>query len=436
MIPSSLRDRRTLPWIIFVSGLLVRLLWLWVEDEAPLSGDAADYWATARAWASGQWAGAYWPPGLPAWLALWRLALGGSYLVPIAASLAVWSGFYWTFAHLSQRRSLPHRPVLLALWAFYPAFIYQSLAPLSYLPGAWLLLLAWEGKPTRGVPPWRALTGGLVLGAMGLLRPALLSVAPVVAWRGLGFVRPDRRLRAGGWLLLGLLLSLGPWLYLVQQQTNGWLGLSQASSYNFFLGNQPETPHYRTWWLGSHTLTDDPALTSYYQRLDSLRALPVAKQPAAFRSLAWQHLRQEPGLFLLRAWHRLRVFWAFDTLAGAELIGRGQAVGWAVLALDALGYLALMGLILAGAWYASRRRLGIGLLLTAAYLLPYLLAFSHPTYHPGLLPLLALGSASPRKAWLRLRRDPSWRGWGLRLSLLLLWLIQVEWVWRTAGVGG
>ena len=131
---------------------------------------------------------------------------------------------------------------------------------------------------------------------------------------------------------------------------------------------------------------------------------------------------------------------AFDILAGARMIKLETAwssFGLVVIILEALLYcLVFLGSILFLFTEARRELPGRE---TAAvtgfvfvYTLPYILSFSHPTYHLPILPLLLLlGSVWGHGALVNgivLTKWPTrWLAW---LILLLAVGIQVEWLLR------
>jgi hypothetical protein len=65
----------------------------------------------------------------------------------------------------------------------------------------------------------------------------------------------------------------------------------------------------------------------------------------------------------------------------------------------------------------------------ALYAAPYWISMSHPTYHfPILLPLAVLGVIAAKAS--AQETTHSIRGW---IALVVLALVQVEWVWQMSG---
>ena len=144
----------------------------------------------------------------------------------------------------------------------------------------------------------------------------------------------------------------------------------------------------------------------------------------------------------MRTLSRILTFFAFDTYTGTQVIkrfGHGKIIGASVLGLDMLFYLTIISACLLFYQGCGLRESGtvMGMLIPMvilAYAFPFWLAFSHPTYHLPLLPLLAIPASAVLE---RLVRSASCiRGYFYRdginyrliIALALLLLIQLEWV--------
>jgi hypothetical protein len=168
---------------------------------------------------------------------------------------------------------------------------------------------------------------------------------------------------------------------------------------NFYLGNNPYTPVYRTWWLGSHHSSAEVP-TGFIQQWARIKTLDAAAQEAEFSRIATEYIRQHPGLFLLRTLNRICVYFAFDTLAGAFLIGNygvPKLLGLATIGADAFVYMLIaVGSILYFTVPRSKQTsMAPFLLLGTAllYALPYFFAFSHPSYRYPIEPVLMILSS-------------------------------------------
>jgi len=228
--------------------------------------------------------------------------------------------------------------------------------------------------------------------------------------------------------------------------THRFIWINEANSRNFFLGNNPYTDSYKTWWLGSHH-TDDHQFLEYQNRI---LALPDSEQGKAYTQLAISHIKTNPVDFLLRSFNRFRVFWAFDTFTGATYLQDYQGNRWIgvlFLLLDAVCYcLILFGAIFLFPFVWLRKQFyTIPLILIGAftflYAFPYWLAFSHPTYHLPILSFILLialigyremkYTIAPKGlchiSWSSI---PLWgRKWILTLGAFGIY-IQLEWIFR------
>lgn len=430
--PNDLRhpepERRwSLLWLLILTGsVLLRMAygtWL-LPDLWP--GDAVWYKQGADFLLQQGWADPYWPPGLSHLLAGATALLGDQAWIGMWVGLLLWLIFFM----LLLRALMPYVQHwqgwgIMALFAIYPAFVHQSVVPLTYLPVAICLLVSWQyASGGWGSGDWKdGLVLGIMLGLMVLFRGASLALWPVVLW---GYWQQREGLRVLILPLLTALLLVGSWEYRLYQQEDRWIFINSANSYNFYLGNNPWTPTYQTWLLGSHDLRENPELAGFYATVDSVRALPEGEQEQTFRRLAWQQIGAHPGEFVMRAVFRIATLFSYDSMAAGNLYGHRPGWSYLLLGLDALAFI-LLGL---AAWWAwghpdwrwQERVLWVAML--AAYSLPYVLAFSHPTYHLPLLPLFALAAAkAPAWSWQRLR-SRSLFSW-----VFLTWFAIVQGMW-------
>lgn len=422
-------------------GLALRVAALVLLSRFPFVGDERSYFVMAGQLLDRVKFTPDWPPGLPYYLALFHSFLGRSQVVAMAAMVPWYLAFSAVLFALVMRIG-GRRPANIALWVFavYPTFIYHSIVPLTQLPVAAclllvaLLLLVLRGRRSLSIP----VGIGAALGAAVLMRPSVVFLAlgvPVfiaVRWRSV----------RGGLVALGVAAVLvAPWLLKVRAMTGDLVFVNYATSRNLYIGNNEWTPLYKTWWFGSHD--EAGAVPREFSAEDArIRALPAAEEERAYRDLAADHIQSAPGRFALRTLNRIRTYFAFDTYAGTVLIKFNklpQALGLAVIALDALFYIALMALSLVA--FRAPRGLGTGrvtratlLWIVAAYAVPYWVAFSHPTYHIPVVPLLAIPGVvllaqaagmdsralSAARESLRSRRS-------IAIALAIFVAVQVEW---------
>jgi len=386
--------------IILAIGILIRLVFLlWLADK-PLMSDAVNYNDMSGQLLSGEAFVPYWPPGLPLYLAAVHKLFGPAAIAARLGMLAFYVGtsvFVWRTAVLMTESAVAGN-IALGFLAFSPASIHASVEPLTQLPAAMCVtiiaycLIRLESVQSMGNLGLLALSAGYLT----LIRPSsLLLVAALpfyLLWR-------TRRWMPSLAVTAVAALVVGSWTGYVYEKTGRLVKINTANSANFYLGNNAYTPVYRTWWLGSHHSPPEvPA--AFLEERDRIMELDAPAQEAEFSRLAKEHIRQHPELFLLRTLNRICTYFAFDTFAGAYLIGNygvPKLLGLATIAVDALVYILIaVGSILyfavPGSTEVSRAPfllLGLALL----YALPYFFAFSHPGYHYPVEPLLMILSS-------------------------------------------
>ncbi|MEZ4849197.1 MAG: glycosyltransferase family 39 protein [Bacteroidia bacterium] len=439
-------------WLL--AGLLIRIVYAVFFYRSLLEGDAYYYYEGASLLANGQFPGTYWPPGMAMYLALWIKVIGFSPIAAILGMLVIYLLFTQKFYQVANRfldRAITTLGV--AFFAIYPAFIHHSVAPLSHLPIA--LILLWLADELwkihlahqEGRVNWISwIVMGALFGVGGLIRPGILFVLPVV----LIFALWQMKYKAYAFLgsLLIMSLFIGSWEVWAHRETDRWVSINDASAMNFYLGNNSHTPVYRTWWLGSQDERDNPQYREFYPVWDAIRAFPEEEQSSEYQQAALEHIKEDPGLFALRTLNRIRCFYAFDTFTGSRIYKQDPLLGTIFLILDALcfvliGLLAIWGMIGKGTLMPFKiRRTWLWLIL--AYGIPYFLAFSHPTYHLPITPLLALfaGAAISKSdpAPFSFKDLPVSSRPFVYIAFLLFLYIQFEWIAqmvdRYVAVGG
>jgi 4-amino-4-deoxy-L-arabinose transferase-like glycosyltransferase len=386
--------------IILAIGILIRLSFLLSVADKPLMSDAASYNNMSLQLVSGEPFVPYWPPGLPLYLAAVHKLLGPATIAARLAMLVFYlctSFFvYRTAALMTASRAAGN--VALAFLAVSPASIHSSVEPLTQLPAAMLLtiiaycLIRLEFEQSMATMILLAFSTAF----LALVRPSsllLLSVLPLyLLWR-------TRKWVPALAVILIPFVVVGAWIGYVYVRTGQFVKINTANSVNFYLGNNPYTPIYRTWWLGSHHSPPEAPIAFVQQRA-RIMELDATAQEAEFSRLAQEHIREHPGLFLLRSLNRICTYFAFDTLTGAYLIGNygiPKPLGFVTIAVDAFIYILIaIGSILyftvpryKEASTAAFLLLGVVLL----YALPYFFAFSHPSYHYPIEPLLMILSS-------------------------------------------
>src|SRR5215471_11550296 len=234
--------------VILACGILIRLVWLLFIANKPLMSDAASYDAMSNQLLAGEAFVPYWPPGLPLYLALVHKLFGPA---AIGARLAMLLFYLGTslFVHRTTMlftSSLVSGNLALTLLAISPATIHASVEPLTQLPAAMLLtviaycLLRLECGPFAWCGPVLAISGAY----LALIRPSsllLLAGLPLyLLWRTRKWVAPLALTAIAGALVVS-------WIGYVYERTGQLVKINTANSANFYLGNNPYTPVYRTW---------------------------------------------------------------------------------------------------------------------------------------------------------------------------------------------
>ncbi len=431
---TSLLELPATPSVIVLMGTLVRVGYLALIAHKGFMSDAASYAAMGADIAQGKHFIPFWPPGVPLYLAMVQGVFGASPLVLRVAMLLFYFGlsaalFQFTLL-LTGRRSAGS--LALMPLAFAPEMISATLEPVTEIPTAMLLtLVAVYLLRSRHLSTLGSVALGLSLGSLALLRPAslllLLAVPIYSVWRS------RRALQGLIPFAVGTLLVLA-WIGTVQHTTGRIVLINTANAKNIYLGNNPNTPLYRTWWLGSHHELENAALPV----VPTADSDPIALD-AEYSVVARHYIEQRPDLFLLRTVNRVCVFFAFNTFTGAYLTqdyGVPSRIGLLIIAVDAILYMTVgIGAILFAASIFGSNQSKVDLIailaLCVVYALPYFFAFSHPRYHVPIEPILmalfaALWFPGPNAEGVRPWAFLPQRRVGVAITILLFLAIQVE----------
>ena len=431
------------------TGVALRLLLVWRLAGVPFEGDARAYHQMAIDLWNGASFEPYYPPG-PSFALLPAIALfGTSPLAARLASVAIW--VVACFALRGAARALSgERAANLAVtvFALYPPAIWQSVDPVSHVPAAACLVwVAWLAPALVARPRVGAAVGlGLATAALCLIRPSalpFLAGVPLYLWaRGAGA-------RIAAIALLAGLLPVGAWLGEARAMTGRFVPINSANALNFFFGNNPWTPLYKTWWFGSHDAGDVDVPPEFSALLERIKAEPPAERERLYRAEAMAHIRARPDLFALRTANRVRVFFAFDSATAGWLRKLELAplpLALAVMGVEATFYLAILAAAILTAAAPppdprAREALAFAAAASLLYAAPYFVAFSHPTYHFQLVVVgMAVAAAfaeriasEPAGGPLALLRASPGRRRAVWLALLAVAFIQVEWVVMNVG---
>jgi 4-amino-4-deoxy-L-arabinose transferase-like glycosyltransferase len=428
---------------VIAIGAFVRLLAFVGLAARPLSDDAHDYYTMGVSLARGELFDIDWPPGVPYLLFPLIKIFGEHEIIGRVAMLGVHAAFATTL-YLVARKLAGLRAAILSAFAFAiaPSFVFGSVTPLTQLPTATLILLAlWLALSLTENPSVpRGLMFGLVTGLLILVRPSNVALgAALLGW--LAWTLRKVKPAAAGAATAAAAVLLVAWTVQAHELCGRWMFINNANSQNLYYGNNPWTPTYKTWWFGSHKYGEPGVPLAFVEDYRRLAATPAPERNHAFSQAAIDHIKDRPDLFILRSVSRVRTFLAFDTFAGAQLLGKGgggggkmrSLLGLGVIALDALVYLTVLALVTIRLFVIPIKK-NEWLLLAAAllYSAPYFVSFSHPTYHLPVTPVLAVLGLPILDHRLRgepCLPPPASRGrMALFVTLLALVAIQVEWV--------
>lgn len=426
--------------MLLVGALILRLLFLLINATTPLVSDALYYDGVANAIVQGYDYEPYWPPGLTHYLAAWKVAFGFDSWVSRLAMLP-WFIVVAIAVRSMLRRLSGNLPANLAMLFLgcSPALIHHSTEPLSQLPTAALLALAFDQylrfREHRAISP--VLLSGLFLALAVLFRPSCFLLAVLwplcCAWRRPRF--------AAALIPIAVIVPLV--LNFLLQKHERFVFFNDATARNVYLGNNPWTHWYKTWYYGSHWTMSPLNPPGLLTELEAIHEYPIYERNSAYWAATSRHIRDEPGMFMVRTSSRMRTFFAADSFTGSRLVNQGHpVVGYFTLALDGLLYLLVMALALRWIFLTPRpprpflRR--DFLILIMLYALPYFFSFSHPTYHLPLMPILICFAALAGTAWMQgdektaTMGDPIKGGKRWRIAVAILLLVQLEWVVQMA----
>lgn len=422
----SFLQRHSWVWIS-VLGIIIRLMYAFWLGEELLTGDAFFYIDTAKSILAGESYLPEWPPALPYYLSVFGLLFGQSLWTWVFAMLLLYLFFNWVWKNTAAL-FLDKKWVNLGMLVFVlmPAFVHYSVAPLSQLPLA-IIILALVYLLHKNGLAWQM---GFLLSLGVLFRSGTLSLIPLF----LIYFPVKKRSHDLVPFLLSFLFLIGIWQYKSWQMTERFVWINDFNTYNLYVGNNPWTPDYKTWWLGSHDERRNPEFQAYYQEIDSLRSLDIRVQSEAFASLALGHIQKEWPLFLLRGSNKFRAFFAFDTYTGARLYAKNRPLGLIAILIDGgiyvlFGCLAILSLVKKKPSVFEADLLYLMLGIIFFYAIPYVLAFAHPTYHFPHIPLFVLFALKGiEEAGIKELSQKSKLSHTFVLSLFLF--IQLEWIWH------
>ena len=287
----KLLDKRGTFAFLLLTGLVIRLLYAICLDGAWFSGDPLSYYEDAVKLANSEAYLPYWPPGLPAWLALFMKVFGISKTVCSFSMLLMYLAFSFLLYHTSRKFfSRPLSNLLQLVFMLWPACIHYSIVPSTQLPVALLMtVLIFSFVSFKQQAYWRYLVlAGFALGAMVLFRPSSLFLACLTPFL---FFAVNKRIHSLLLPLVTMILLSGSWVLYTHQMNDKWILINTSNSRNFFLGNNPYTPLYKSWWLGSHEAPLQDPEGGYQALIEKVYAFPEEERGPVYKSLAFQHIQ-------------------------------------------------------------------------------------------------------------------------------------------------
>lgn len=435
-------DSRLAIYAIVGAGLLLRILGLALVWDTSFRHEALGYEEMALQLLHHESFSPYWPPGVPYYLMFLHRIFGESVLVARAANLPVYVAFSWILYVLVKEIGSARAGKLAALiFAFDPPYVRYAFDPSTECPAAACLLAAVYLFIRARRKPSLALAAalGLSLGLLMLVRPSsvLLVVFVVVLlllWtRKLGLAIAPALVAAA---------VVAPWLWKAHAMT-GRFTMNESNWQNFFMGNNPYTPLYRTWPEGQAEIGIPQGFWEMFQGIESQ---PSAVRAALYRRIAFDHIVSRPDLFLLRTANRARAYFGFPIHRGEPIVhyfGIAQArplLGLGITLVDVAFYWLIMGLAILFLFNVREsffERDYVAPILGAAlvYALPYWVVFSQPRFNFPVVPLFAafaalLADSLMTTSWREVLQ-PAFasprRRRALYATLAVFLYIQVEW---------
>ncbi|MCZ2222786.1 MAG: glycosyltransferase family 39 protein [Chitinophagales bacterium] len=425
-------------------GLLIRIITLIVLAHFPLASDALSYHNMALQLLHNESFSPFWPPALPYFLLFFYYIFGASEIIGRVSMLLFYIFFSFAIFGLAKKIiSTKTANLTVLIFAISPTYIFYSVETYTQLPTATYLaiaayLMVLINKKSHWAYP---ILLGVILAAL------ILTRASSIVFLGLIPLYIIIKAKKPSSALIPILVSLVivfSWIDKVHQMTGRWIMINEANSVNFFIGNNPYTPLYKTWWFGSHGKGEPGVPTAYIEMLSNIRSNPPQVQDKLFLQAALTHIISRPDLFLIRTASRIRNYLAFDSFTGSALISSYSAnklLALIVIFLEALFYCAIMVLAIR---YIFDSHLTSGkfenivllLLLAAGYAAPYWVSFSHPTYHFPVVPLFGILASTLIESAIDSKQNKiSWslhtlgnRRYLFYIVCLAFLYIQIEWI--------
>ena len=338
-------DPRQWLYLVLGLGLILRICWAGIY-KASLQSDFAIYFDLARGLVERRAYGgdgaylAYWPPGLPLFLAPLIAVFGPQTWIPLLGNLLITALAIVLTARLADglRSVLVARmaPLLVAIW---PANIMsaglaskeQLLIPL--LIGVVLSFLRCRERGSSGY----LLLTGVLSGMAALTQPSFILI-PVLLVLGeiLATGRVRAPLRHSLFVMLGLALVVSPWVWRNYRLLGDLVMISTNGGDVLYRANNPRA-------TGTYTVRGEVEL----QGLDELERNRRGSE------LAREWIRRNPRQFLRLAFRKLIAYHGDDNMGAYETLRRGLGIGGTRLIISKIlstGYWMLIWMLILLGW--------------------------------------------------------------------------------------
>jgi len=238
--------RETPIWTLFVCGLILRLLWIFVFDAQPGS-DGAVYLALAKKLLSAneyEIAGtkAYWPVGFPVYLSIWLRIFGDTKFAYLASNLFLYGLSFFGVYKLINVFGDKVSKIGLVAFVLWPNIIFNNATPeketlvLALFPWAMYFFL----KGLNSSNYWVLILCGIVLGVITLVQPSLqllVLFAVLLSFIILGLNR--KKFFMAIMILAGAIVVVSPWTLRNYEIFSKFVLVSTNGGDNFYRANNP-----------------------------------------------------------------------------------------------------------------------------------------------------------------------------------------------------
>ncbi len=281
---------------IILIGLFLRLLWAIAVPVVPVS-DSNAYDVFAQNLAKGNGFGwgvneltAYWPPGTSFIYAIFYKILGHSYWPIILFNLLVAAGTIWVTMYLAEKWFDRRIAILTGfILAFWPAQIQFTTVLASELIFTILLMVGlWLWLEEKFTLRSRAIGVGVIMAAACYVRPtALLIPFLLLFFRVIKTREIFKTVTATLVMFLIMAIIIAPWSYRNTQLFGQFTLLSTNSGAVLWMGNNPNSTG------------------GYMQLPEEVEGMNQAQKNQYLKSLAREHIKEKPLLFIQRCIIRL-----------------------------------------------------------------------------------------------------------------------------------